>query len=137
MKPQYTVTFILKINSTMDIHSMILIGFHFLAQCLPCRTGTVGFHNLKRFLLRYKQSLLIHPFMHRWITFRTYVAHLASVTYFVDHNYVDIAFLIKVESPDILPVTLHLSSILRPVATLKEVFLYIIDGHLGITARLS
>lgn len=136
-KTHYTVTIILKINSRMDIHSMILVGFDFVAQCLPCRTGTVGFHNLKRFLLRYQQPLLIHPFMHRWITFWTYVAHLACVTYFVDHNFVDIAFLIKVESPDILPVTLHLTRILRPVATVKEVFLYVIDGHLGITARLS
>lgn len=111
--------------------------FVFVAQCLPCRTGTVGFHNLKRFLPRYNQPLLIHPFMHRWITFLTYVAHLASVTYFVDHNFVDIAFLIKVESPDILPVTLHLTRILLPVGTVKEVFLFVIDGHLMITARLS
>lgn len=65
----FTVTIILKINSRMDIHSMILVGFDFVAQCLPCRTCTVGFHNLKRFLLRYQQPLLIHPFMHRWITF--------------------------------------------------------------------
>lgn len=115
----------------MDIHLMILVGFVFVALSLPCRTGTVGIHNLKRFLFRYQKPLLINPFMHKWITFRTYVAHLASVTYFIDHNFVNIAFLIKFQSPDILPVTWHLTRILRPVAAVKEVFIYVIDGHLG------
>lgn len=62
---------------------------------------------------------------------------MESATYLIDHIYLNISLPIKVKSLDILLIPLYSIRIPSPVATVKGVFLYFIDNHIGITARLS